>query len=89
MHLNQERIAEIFKTYGGSEKNTGSVSGQIALLTERIKHLTGHLKTHKKDFSTQKGLLQLVGKRKKLLAYLKRRKLEEYRSLVTQLGFRK
>ncbi|RYE20719.1 MAG: 30S ribosomal protein S15, partial [Sphingobacteriales bacterium] len=65
--LTAEKKANIFKTYGESETNTGSIEAQIATLTERINHITGHLKQNKKDFSTQRGLMAMVGRRKRLL----------------------
>ncbi len=87
--LTTERKKEIFKNFGGNETNTGSIEGQIAMLTERINHISGHLKSNKKDFSTQKGLMQMVGKRKKLLIYLSKSNLTSYRALLPQLGLRK
>lgn len=82
--------AEIFKTYGGSEKNTGSVEAQIALLTERIQHISSHVKNgNKKDFSSNRGLLKMVGQRKRLLKYLSAKDLEGYRTLIGKLGLRK
>lgn len=89
MYLTTEKKKEFFKTYGNSESNTGSTEGQIALFTFRIKHLTEHLKTNKKDFSTQRALLQLVGKRRRLLDYLKRKDIEGYRELIKALGLRR
>lgn len=82
--------AEIFKTYGGSEKNTGSVESQIALLTERIQHISNHVKNgNKKDFSSNRGLLKMVGQRKRLLKYLSAKDIEGYRTLIGKLGLRK
>lgn len=89
MPLTREKKAEIIKTYSGSEKNTGSIEGQIALLTERISHLSGHLQQNKKDFSTHRGLMQLVGKRKRLLTYMQKHNLAGYRQLIEKLGLRK
>lgn len=71
MYLSKEKKAEIFKTFGGSETNTGSTEGQIALFTKRIEHLTGHLKNNRKDYNTERSLILLVGKRRRLLDYLK------------------
>ncbi len=88
-YLTTERKSEIFSTFGGDAKNTGSIEGQIAVLTERISGISGHLKTNKKDFSSNRGLLQLVGKRKRLLAYLQKHHLQEYRALLEKLGLRK
>lgn len=89
MNLTKEAKAEIFKTFGGSEKNTGSTEGQIALFTKRIDHLTGHLKANKKDHATEMALMGLVGKRKQLLNYLKEQHLERYRAIIQELGLRK
>lgn len=89
MYLNTEKKKEIFKTYGGDEANTGSSEGQIALFTQRITHLTEHMKYNKKDFNTQRALLKLVGKRRKLLNYIKRKDIERYRTILQQLKIRK
>ncbi len=88
-YLTTEKKANIFKTYGGNEKNTGSIEGQIALLTERINHISDHRKTNKKDFSSQRGLMKMVGRRKRMLQYLSRTNLESYRSLIEKLGLRR
>jgi len=88
-HFTAEKKANIFKTFGGEEKNTGSIESQIAMLTERINHISGHLKENKKDFSTNRGLMQMVGRRKRLLIYLSHNNLESYRSLIEKLGIRK
>lgn len=88
-HLTAEKKANIFKTFGENEKNTGSIEGQIAMLTERINHISNHLKTNKKDFSSQRGLMQMVGRRKRLLQYLTRTDLMSYRALIEKLGLRK
>ncbi|NIK74594.1 small subunit ribosomal protein S15 [Thermonema lapsum] len=89
MYLTSEKKQELFEKYGRGKNDTGSPEAQIALLTYRINHLTEHLKTHKKDFSTHLGLLRMVGKRRRLLEYLKKQDLERYRSLITELGIRK
>ena len=89
MYLSSEKKQEIFKQYGGDSKNTGSTEGQIALFTFRINHLTGHLKTNKKDKGTQKALLDLVGKRRSLLDYYKKKDIVKYRELIKELGIRK
>lgn len=81
--------AEIIKEYGKFEGDTGSTEVQIALLTEKINHLTDHLRTHKKDFHSRLGLLKMVGQRKRLLAYLTKKDLEGYRNLIARLGIRK
>lgn len=88
-HLTAEKKANIFKTYGASEKNTGSIEAQIAALTERINHISDHLKSNKKDFSTQRGLMAMVGQRKRLLQYMSRTNLTGYRALIEKLGLRK
>ena len=77
--------AEIIKEFGKFEGDTGSTEVQIALLTEKINHLTEHLRTHKKDFHSRLGLLKMVGQRKRLLAYLTKKDLEGYRSLIARL----
>ena len=91
MYLNLEKKQELFSKRGFAKKNTdtGSPESQIALFTHRINHLTGHLKSQKKDFSTQQGLLKLVGKRKKLLNYLQKIDINRYRSIITDLEIRK
>ncbi len=89
MYLTKEVKAEIFKKHGGSETNTGSAEGQIALFTHRINHLTGHLKKNQKDFNTERSLVKLVGKRRSLLDYLKKKDIEKYRSLIKELNIRK
>jgi small subunit ribosomal protein S15 len=89
MYLNTEKKKEIFAKHGGSEANTGSTEGQIALFTFRIAHLTEHLKKNKKDYSTQRSLQLLVGKRRSFLDYLKRKDIERYRSIVKELGLRR
>jgi len=89
MYLTSEVKQGIFKQHGGSEKNTGSTEGQIALFTHRISHLTEHLKKNRKDFGTQTALLNLVGKRRRLLDYLKDNDIEKYRALIKELGLRK
>ena len=81
--------AEIVKEFGKNENDTGSVEVQIALLTERINHLTEHLKSNKQDDHSRRGLLQLVGRRRALLDYLKNTNLEGYRELIAKLNIRK
>ena len=80
---------EIIKEYGKSEKDTGSTEVQVALMSERIDHLTKHLKTHNKDHHTRRGLLMLVGKRKRLLQYLQDQDVNKYRELIDKLGIRR
>lgn len=89
MSLTKEKKAGIFNQFGGAETNTGSIEGQIALLTERISQISGHLQQNKKDFSTHRGLMQLVGKRRRLLGYLQKHNLQGYRDLIEKLGLRK
>ena len=79
----------IIKEYGKSEKDTGSAEVQVALMSERIEHLTEHLKDHKKDHHTRRGLLMLVGKRKRLLEYLQNQDINRYRELIDKLGIRR
>lgn len=88
-HLSTDQKKNLYSTYGGSEKNTGSIEGQIAQLTERINHISSHLQKNKKDFSTHRGLMQLVGRRKRLLQYMSRTNLTGYRALIEKLGLRK
>ena len=80
---------EIIKEYGKSETDTGSTEVQVALLSNRIDHLTDHLKSHKKDHHTRRGLLMLVGKRKRLLQYLQNQDVQRYRDLIDKLGLRR
>ena len=80
---------EIVKEYGKDANDTGSSEVQVALLTERINHLTEHFKTHKKDFAGRRGLLRLVGQRRNLLGYIRACDVERYRSLIKRLGLRK
>lgn len=89
MYLTAEKKKEFFETYGKSATDTGSAEGQIALFTFRITNLTEHLKQNKKDFSTQRALLKLVGKRRKLLNYVKHKDIERYRSIIQKLELRK
>ena len=89
MYLTPEKKAEFFEKFGKSAKDTGSSEGQIALFSFRIAHLTEHLKQNKKDFSTQRALISLVGKRRRLLDYLKHRDIERYRQIVKELGLRR
>ncbi len=89
MYLAPEKKAEIFAKYGETAQNTGSTEGQVALFTYRINHLTGHLKKNHKDYNTEKSLVRLVGKRRSLLNYLKRKDIVRYRELIKELGIRK
>lgn len=87
--LTAEAKKEIFKTYGGSETNTGSAESQIAMFTKRINDLTEHLKKQPKDFSTQRSLIKLVGQRRNHLDFLIKNDIERYRVVIKQLGIRK
>ncbi|PCE63408.1 30S ribosomal protein S15 [Sediminicola luteus] len=89
MYLTKETKAEIFKKHGKSEADTGSTEGQIALFTFRINHLTEHLKQNRKDFNTERSLVKLVGKRRSLLDYLKKKDILRYRAIIKELGIRK
>lgn len=89
MYLTAEKKREIFKKYGESETDTGSPEGQVALFTYRINHLTSHLKENRKDFATERALVNMVGKRKRILNYLKTNDIERYRAIIKELGIRK
>lgn len=89
MYLTAEKKQEFFKTFGSSDMDTGSAEGQIALFSYRIAHLTEHLKKNKKDFSTQRSLIKLVGKRRRLLDYLKLKDISRYREIIKALNLRK
>ncbi len=88
MSITKDRKSNLIKEYGGTDKNTGSASVQIALLSERINDLTEHLKGHKKDFHSRRGLLMMVAKRQKLLKYVNASNIEEYRKLTEKLNIR-
>lgn len=89
MKLTSEAKTQIFKKFGGSEKNTGSTEAQIAMFTERISFMTQHLQIYKKDFSTQRALINLVGKRRSHLDYLQKTDIERYRKILADLNIRK
>jgi len=89
MHLSAKEKDAIFKKFGGDAKNTGSTEGQIALFTNRISHLTEHLKKNRKDKNTQRSLQIMVGKRRGLLDYLMNKDIEKYRALIKDLGIRR
>ena len=89
MYISQEVKKDIFKNHGKSETDTGSAESQIALFTHRVKHLTGHLKKNKKDKGTQRALINLVGKRRRLLDYLKDNEIHRYREIIKKLNLRK
>lgn len=86
--LTKEKKADLVGKYGRSASDTGSTEVQIAMITERINELTEHLRTHRKDHHSRRGLLKLVGKRRRLLKYLEGKDLERYRALVAELGLR-
>ena len=88
-YLTIEKTAKIFADFGERAANTGSIEGQIALLTERINQISEHLKLNRKDFSSQRGLMKMVGQRKRLLTYLSKHNLAGYRALIEKLGLRK
>jgi small subunit ribosomal protein S15 len=89
MSITAEEKKEIFKKFGGEDSNTGTTEGQIALFTHRINHLTEHLKENQKDHASRRGLLKLVGKRRRLLNYLMKNDIQKYRELIKELGIRK
>lgn len=89
MSLTKERKIEIFREYGGKDVNTGSTEAQIAMFSERIAHITQHLKGAKKDYSSTRALIMLVGKRRRLLNYLAKKDINAYRALITKLDLRK
>ncbi|QIK57297.1 30S ribosomal protein S15 [Erysipelothrix sp. HDW6A] len=87
--LSKDKKQEIIKAFARDEKDTGSVEVQVAVLTEEINVLTDHMKTHKKDFHSNRGLLKKVGRRRNLLTYLRNEDINRYRELITRLGLRK
>lgn len=89
MSITQEKRTELIKEFGGDAKNTGSTHAQVAVLTERIRSLTEHFKTHKKDNHSRRGLIRLVSNRRRLLNYLKKKDLDGYKKLIADLGLRK
>lgn len=89
MPLTKEKKVTIFTEFAGNQTNTGSIEGKIALITSRMGQISDHLQQNKKDFSTQRGLLQLVSKRKRLLSYMQKHNLTGYRQLIEKLGIRK
>ena len=89
MSISTEQKKEIIANFGGSEGNSGSTEAQIAIMTARIKDMTEHLKENKKDHASRRGLLMMVGKRRRLLNYLMKKDIEKYRSLIKELGIRK
>ena len=89
MYLTTEKKKEIFGKHGKSDADTGSAEGQVALFTYRINHLSQHLKANRHDFNTERSLVALVGKRKALLDYLKKKDINRYRAIIAELGLRK
>ena len=89
MYLTTDKKKEIFAKHGKSDADTGSAEGQVALFTYRINHLSQHLKANRHDFNTERSLVALVGKRKALLDYLKKKDINRYRAIIAELGFRK
>ena len=89
MSITADRKAEVIQKFDGAEKDTGSPEVQVAILTERITNLTEHLKTHAKDFHSRRGLLVMVGKRRRLLDYVRKKDEERYKTLIGELGIRR
>ena len=89
MSISQERKAELISEFGKNEKDSGSASVQVAILSERIRNLTEHLKDHKKDFGSRRGLLSMVGQRRSLLDYIKDSDVSAYKNLIEKLGLRR
>ncbi|MBR1743324.1 MAG: 30S ribosomal protein S15 [Lachnospiraceae bacterium] len=87
--ISKEKKAEIIKEYGRTEGDTGSPEVQIAILTERIRELTEHLKVNKKDHHSRRGMLKMIGRRRNLLAYLQKKDIDAYRTLIEKLGLRR
>ena len=88
LSISKERTAELIKEYGKGDNDSGSAQVQVAILSERIRNLTEHLKTHKKDNHSRRGLMMLIGKRRGLLKYIKNNDIQEYRDLIAKLGIR-
>ncbi|UJH91049.1 30S ribosomal protein S15 [Antarcticibacterium sp. 1MA-6-2] len=89
MYLTKEEKQDLFAKHGKGKDDTGSAEGQIALFTQRISHLSDHLKTNRKDYNTERSLVKLVGKRRSLLDYLMKKDIMRYRAIVKELGLRK
>lgn len=89
MSIEKNKTIEIIKGFGSNETDSGSADVQVAILTERIKNLTEHLKTHKKDFGSRRGLLSMVGQRRNLLKYIKNKNEDRYTDLIKKLGLRR
>ena len=88
MTISKERKAELIREFGKNDQDSGSAPVQVAIMTDRIREPTEHMKSHKKDFHTRRGLLMLVGKRRRLLSYIKSNNIDEYRELIGRLGIR-
>lgn len=88
LSISKEKTAELIKEFGKSDNDSGSAEVQVAILSERIRNLTEHLKSHKKDNHTRRGLMKLIGKRRGLLKHIKERNIKEYRALIKKLGIR-
>ena len=88
LSISKEKTAELIKEFGKSDNDSGSAEVQVAILSERIRNLTEHLKSHKKDNHTRRGLMKLIGKRRGLLKHIKEPDIEEYRALIKKLGIR-
>ncbi len=86
--ISKERTAELMREFGKNDQDSGSAEVQVAILSERIRNLTEHLKVHKKDNHTRRGLMMLIGKRRGMLKYIKNRDIDEYRALIKKLGMR-
>ncbi|MDR0514130.1 MAG: 30S ribosomal protein S15 [Coriobacteriaceae bacterium] len=86
--ITKERTAELIAEFGKAQGDSGSAEVQVAILSERIRNLTAHLKVHQKDHHTRRGLMKLIGKRRSLLKYIKARDIEDYRSLIKKIGIR-
>ena len=89
MSIEKQKTVELIKSFGSSEEDSGSADVQVAILSERIKNLTEHLKTHKKDFGSRRGLLSMVGQRRNLLQYIKNKNEDRYNDLIKKLGLRR
>ena len=89
MSIEKNKTIEIIKNFGSNDNDTGSADVQVAILTERIKNLTEHLKMHKKDFGSRRGLLSMVGQRRNLLQYIKNKNEDRYTKLIKKLGLRR
>ena len=89
MSIEKDKTLEIIKNFGTNENDSGSADVQVAIVSERIKNITEHLKTHKKDFGSRRGLLSMVGQRRNLLQYIKNKNEDRYTNLIKKLGLRR